>query len=88
MDRLHFKTELCDGEVHMTAHEFAENRDKARMYKILNRLKRVANNPILNEETQNAVWYAIMTIETDRNWRQKYIELKEQYEKLKKEKRK
>jgi len=80
MNRLHFKTELCDGEVHMTAHEFAENRDKARRWRQLQRLKKLANNPALAEDVRETIQRAIIDTNMAYYWRNAYIELRNKHE--------
>ena len=74
---MHFKTELCDGEVHMTAKDFVEHCNQENRLKLRNRLKKVANNPILDKDVRDAVWAAIYLIDDNNSWRKKYIELKE-----------
>ena len=88
MDRLHFKTELCDGCCHMTAHEYCEHRIAERDEAQKMALMKLVNNPILKDDVRETIRRAI----TDLNsaifyrkelikYRNAYFELKDKYEK-------
>ena len=83
MDKLHFKTELCDGHCHMTAHEYSEHKRREHQYVHRKNLEKLANNPILNEEARRTIRKAILDSYVAEQWRDAYIKLKEQYEKEK-----
>ena len=60
--RLHFRTQLCDGNVHLLSidaiiHNVRERYEKQRMM-----LKKLANNPILSEEYRQLLWMQIYNI--------------------------
>ena len=75
---LKFKGTLCDDHLHMTAHEYAEHKRKEYRYKQRRLLLKMANNPILNVEYQNALRDAAWMYELAYWWKDRYIKLKEQ----------
>ena len=82
---LHFKTELCDGHIHMTANDFVEhgvreNREKQRM-----KLKKLANNPALSDDVREMLNLQLFYINEGESWRNAYIALRQKYDKLRKE---
>ena len=81
MGKLHYKTELCDGHCHMTAHEYREHKYREKQYKQRRALAKLANNPILNEEAKHTIAMAIFDSDMMEYWREAYIQLKEKYEK-------
>ena len=72
---IHFKGELSDGHVHITAEEFCEHSVHERYEKDLAVLRKLANNPILNQEIRDAVWSAIRCYHDKIMWRNDYIRL-------------
>ena len=80
MNRLHFKTELCDGECHMTAYGFWEHRIKERRWQQLQKLRKLANNPALAKDVRDTIQRAIIDTNMANYWRQAYIELREKHE--------
>lgn len=88
MDRLHFKTELCDGCCHMTAHEYYDHRICERNEAHRTALLKMANNPILTDDARSVLKRAV-TILDDAifyrkeliKYRNAYFELKDKYEK-------
>ena len=80
--RLNFKTQLCDGRVHITAKDYLEhcvsvNHEKQRM-----KLKKLANNPVLSEDARNVLNTQIHYINMLEWWRKQYIDLQKKYEDL------
>ena len=84
MSILKWKGELGDGHVHMTAREFCEHRTRERTEQQRQILRKVGNNPILNEETKMAVRYAVYALEDNELLRKRIEDLQEQIENMKK----
>lgn len=80
MVKLHFKTELCDGEFHFPPGGFLEHQVEERRWKQIQELKKIANNPILTEEVRHIIQMAIVDTNMAFYWRKAYIELREKYE--------
>lgn len=59
MSKLVWKGELADGKIHMTALEYCEHK-VAEDHEIKRQmLRKIANNPILSKEAQEAIRYAV-----------------------------
>lgn len=56
---LHWKGELGDGHIHMTAAEFVEHRSLEDYERNKQMLRKIANNPILSKEAQEAIRFAV-----------------------------
>ena len=84
MDKLHFKTELADGELHIPPEGFLEHKFREQQHKQRAELAKLANNPILSGEVRHTIGKAIVDSNMMEYWRTQYIKLKEQYEKEKK----
>ena len=54
-----WKGELGDGHVHMTAMEFVEHRSLEDYERNKTMLRKIANNPILSKEAQEAIRFAV-----------------------------
>ena len=81
---LRWKGELCDGEIHMTAREYSEHRLKELDEQMRQRLRKIAGNPILTRETQEAIRHAMWAID-ENAWLKKTIgELRETIDNMKK----
>ena len=70
MEHIRFNGELADGLVHMTAREFcnhntAEDYEKNKML-----LRKIANNPILTDDTKRAIRFAMYRLD-DITWLRK-----------------
>lgn len=72
-----FKGQLCDGEVHINAHDFIEQQIKTRYEKDNALLRRLANNPIIDKEYRDAVWRAIERGDDALNWRKAALKMRE-----------
>ena len=59
MSVLRWKGELGDGKIHMTATEFVEHRSLEDYERNKQMLRKIANNPILSKEVQEAIRFAI-----------------------------
>ena len=88
MDRLHFRTELCDGCCHMTAHEYWEHKIKERDEKQKAKLQKLVNNPALNDDVRETIRRALVDLKSMNFYREEliryrnaYFELKDKYEK-------
>lgn len=79
---IHFKGELSDGHVHMTAGEYCEHKVDERYEKDLTILRKLANNPILDQEVRNAVWSAIWCYQDKIMWRDNYIRVRQENSRL------
>ena len=79
---IHFKGELCDGHVHMTAEEFCEHSVHERYEKDLAVLRKLANNPVIDRDVRNAVWSAIRCYQDKVMWRNEYIRVRMENSKL------
>ena len=56
---LRWKGELGDGHIHMTAKEFVEHRSLEDYERNKQMLRKIANNPNLSKEAQEAVRFAV-----------------------------
>jgi hypothetical protein len=56
---LHWKGELCDGHVHMTAKEFLHHRSRVNVEKQRMKLKKLANNPAFAEDVRETLYRQI-----------------------------
>lgn len=56
---LRWKGELADGHIHMTAMEYWEHKSKENFEAQKQILRKVANNPILTKEVQEAIRFAV-----------------------------
>ena len=88
MDRLHFRTELCDGCCHMTAHEYWEHKIKERDETQKAKLQKLVNNPALNDDVRETIRRALVDLKSMNFYREEliryrnaYFELKDKYEK-------
>lgn len=88
MDRLHFRTELCDGCCHMTAHEYWEHKIKERDEMQKTKLQKLVNNPALNDDVRETIRRALVDLKSMNfyreeliRYRNEYFELKDKYEK-------
>ena len=88
MDRLHFRTELCDGCCHMTAHEYWEHKIKERDEMQKMKLQKLVNNPALNDDVRETIRRALVDLKSMNFYREElikyrnaYFELKDKYEK-------
>ena len=82
--RLHFKTKLCDGKVHLYAKDYIEHSVKVNYEKQKMKLKKLAGNPILDIDIRHMLAMQIYNINTLEWWRERYIELQGKYEELQK----
>lgn len=85
---LHFKTELCDGCCHMTAHEYHEHKINERDEAQRIRLQKLINNPILKDTVRETIRKALVDLDSMKfyrseliKYRNAYFELKDKYEK-------
>ena len=69
---LKWKGELGDGHIHMTATEFVEHRSREDFEKNKQALRKLANNPILSKEAQEAIRFAAYRMD-DIIWQRKII---------------
>ena len=77
---LHFKTELCDGNVHMTAHEYCEHKIKEHHEYQKRMLRKLANNPAINDDFRDVLWNAILNIDYMEHYRKLFQKEREQKE--------
>lgn len=84
MSTLRWKGELADGHIHMTAREYVEHKTKEGHARRRQALRKIANNPILSEETKDAVRYAVLILDDNDFLMKQVTELKEQIENMKK----
>lgn len=82
MSNLRWKGELADGHVHMTASEYCEHRTKEQHEKHRQILRKVASNPILTQEVQQAIRYAIFCLDDNEWLSQRCTELTEKCENI------
>lgn len=78
---LHFKGVLCDGHLHMTAHEYVEHKRKEHHEYQKKMLKKLANNPAINDEFRDVLWNAIWNIDYMNFYRDLFLKEKEKNEK-------
>lgn len=78
MKLLRWKGELADGEIHMTAREYCEHRTKEDHEQKRQALRKIANNPILTKDTQEAIRYAIYCLDDNEFMRKRIEELQEE----------
>lgn len=78
----HFKGELCDGHVHMTAKEYVDH--KTREYHETQRmkLKKLSRNPALSEDVREMLDTQVYMINLLEWYREQYTELQKKYEDL------
>lgn len=57
--RMHFKTQLADGYFHLTADDYWTHKQRENYEKQVKILKKLANNPILDQEVRDAMWLQI-----------------------------
>ena len=60
---LRWKGELGDGHIHMTAKEFVEHRSLEDYERNKQMLRKIANNPILSKEAQEAIRFAVFRMD-------------------------
>ena len=80
---LHFKGELCDGEIHikikdLIEHNVLEQHEKQRM-----KLKKLANNPAFSEDARATLSTQAYYINLLEWYRKQWLETLEKYENLK-----
>ena len=75
--RLHFKGTLCDDHLHMTPAEYREHKQKEYREKQRMALRKMANNPILSDESRNVLNQAVYNIDLIEFWRDLYIRERE-----------
>ena len=54
-----FRGELCDGHVHMTAHEFMLHKRRENVEKQRMKLKKLANNPALADDIRETLYLQV-----------------------------
>lgn len=79
----HFKTQLCDGKVHLTAKDYLDHSVKVDHEKQRMKLKKLANNPALADDVRDLLYKQIFNINLLEWWRERYIEMRDKYEELK-----
>ena len=79
--KLHFKTELCDGECHMTAHDYCEHKQRERDSEQRRALTKLEHNPALSPESRAVIHQALVDNMQKNYWRNAFLHLKETYEK-------
>ena len=77
-----FKTQLCDGRVHITAKDYIEHSVKVNHEKQRMKLKKLANNPALSDDARDILYKQIYNINLLEWWREWYIEMRDKYEEL------
>ena len=68
-----FKGELADGHVHVPAYEMIEREIETWQEKQKRILKKMANNPILDQSCRAALWKAYHDVDHGTYWRNKYV---------------
>ena len=81
MNELHFKSELCDGCTHMTAHEYCEHKQQERDYEQRRALTKLEHNPALSPESRGVIHQALVDNMQKQYWRNAFLNLKEKHEK-------
>jgi len=71
-----FKSELPDGDVHMTMYEFIEHKVKENHERQRIALRKLANNPVFTSEVQALLYQAIDNIDQVEYWRAAYLRLR------------
>ena len=66
------KGSLCDGHVHVNAHEMFMRKCDAWKFHHRRTLVKLANNPILSAECRDALWKAVHDFDADNWWRNLY----------------
>lgn len=84
MTQLHFKTELADGEVHMTAHDYCQHKTKEWYQQHKQELRKIANNPILSDEVKQEIRVAVYCMDDNEFYLKRIEELNEEIENMKK----
>ena len=79
---IHFKGELSDGHVHMTAYEIIEHNVREQYQRENAILMKLANNPAIDKEIRGVVWKAIQRSDSLLWWREHYCNLREKYDRL------
>ena len=82
MSRLHFKGELCDGEIHIKINDLLEHQVLERHEIQRMKLKKLANNPALSDDARNVLNTQVYYINMLEWWRKQYIDLQKKYEDL------
>ena len=82
MSRLHFKGELCDGEIHIKMKDLLEHNVREQHEKQRMKLKKLANNPALSEDAREVLNTQVYYINMLEFWRKQYIEMRDKYEEL------
>ena len=67
------KGTLCDGHVHVNAHEMNERFVESANFRRKKNLLKIANNEMFSEETRAAIWSVLHTLECENWWRNAYI---------------
>jgi len=84
MEKIRWKGELGDGQVHMTAREYCEHKVAEDHEAKRQILRKLSGNPILTDEVRNAVRYAVNILDDNIWLRKQYMDLKQMYESYKK----
>lgn len=70
-----YKGTLCDDHMHMTAHEYVEHKAREEHEKQKKLLLKMANNPILAVEYQDALRHAAWMYDLCDHWKKRCIQL-------------
>ena len=79
---LHFKGQLCDGEIHIKIKDLIEHNVRERHEKQRMKLKKLANNPALSEDAKEVLNTQIYYINLLEWYRNRLIELQKKHEEL------
>ena len=64
--------ELCDGHIHVDCHEMFMRKCDAWKHWHRKTLVKLANNPILSDESRDALWMAVHDFDAENWWRNLY----------------
>jgi hypothetical protein len=80
--RFTFKSQLCDGHVHLTAKDFIDHKVAEGHMKQQMKLKKYANNPALCEDLREMLYQQIYNINQLQWYRKEWMDLLNKYRKI------
>lgn len=80
--RFTFKSQLCDGHVHLTAKDFIEHKNAEFHTQQQMKLKKFANNPALSEDFRELLYQQIYNINLLQWYRKEWMDLLNKYRKI------
>ena len=84
MEKIRWKGELGDGQIHMTAQEYCEHKVAEDHELKRQTLRKLSGNPILADEVRQAIRYAVYILDDNIWLRKQYMDLKQMHEAYKK----